>query len=327
MTNQQFGNNTQFSPFNIFQSDALSGMGDYFTQEVGSLNWIEATVQARMIDTAFNFMQLMSNQIQPSSASVFLDRWANIYNVQGLSNTQDIKDNLQLIQSLTGTPPTYANVNYLLQQLLGKIFLGLQWIPENQFLATINPQTLISNPVSQYQMPLSQLVIYVWQPRDNEDNFYISTPVFNNLINSVDSILKTWLPHYTKLVTMNLISLGADQTVNTVTGKAGTIVLTGTNTTFTTDFYVIPGSDTLPYSIAITPPIQIVDDAATITSYLDGYNTVQTYYVADVLNDTLLYLTTPLIHDVTMRTYRCLGVPMDTPGVADGAALCNNYAG
>ena len=325
-----FGENTQWSPTGILLADALAGMGDYLTQEVGSLAWIEARVMSQLMESAFNMLQLMSEQIQPASSSVFLDRWAQIYNIQGLSQTAAIVQRLQLLQSLTGTPPTLTNVTQFMQDVLGNIFLQITWTPENQYLATVNAyQDLIVDGYS-YSQPLAVLQPYVWQPRDNQDNLLMPTNQFMQLVDTYIPILQNWTPHYTEIITMNLTNRGCNDGYgdgyygpnfnnyldgyNVVSGTAGSAILTGVGTTFTQDFFPQAGSAVLPFSPMRAPPIQIVDDT----------NTVQTYYVDSVISNTQMLLTSDLFNNITSRTYRTLGFMFDVGDMFDDGGLFNN---
>lgn len=318
-----FGKSSQSNPLNIFLKDNLAGMGDYLTQEVGSLAWIEARTYAQAQTTAFSFLQLLANQLQPGTSSIYLDQWAQVYNLQGLSLTQAIKEQIEVIQALTGTPPTLSNVIEYLQYILGNVFLSVQWTPENQYFATIDPyQDLIVDGYL-YEMPLATLIVYVWQPRDNQDNLLMPTNVFNQLVDTYKPILQSWAPHFTEIITMNLINRGnldgynggnynnyADG-YNVVSGVTGSTTLTGVNTSFIVDFTLLPANNELPFCIARTPPIQIVDDT----------NVVQTYYVKSVANNTTLTLTSPIINTITSRTYRILGIAFDTSGMLDQGSL------
>lgn len=320
-----FGSNSQWDAMGVLLRDSLQGQGDYLTQQVGSLAWIEARVIAQMFQTAFNYLQLMSNQIQPASSSIYLPRWANVYNLQGLSNIEQILSTIGLIQSLTGTPPNYDNVNYILQQLLGQIYVGfvsgqtgLVSNPENQYLATYDPFLQVITEGNQYAMPLAELYVYVWQPRDNEDNKLITDLQFNSLVtSSYQQILNNWLPHYTEIITMNLQYSGNGNSgdyatgYNVVSGSATSTTLTGVNTTFTKDFFPQAAHNTLPFSIMRTPPIQIVDDAGKL----------QTYFVSLVNSDTSITLTSPIVNNITSRTYRTLGWCLDLEPPLNGGIL------
>ena len=329
MSSPPFGTNGSWNSTGILLRDALNGMGDFMTQEVGSLSWIEAKVMSQLCDTAFNFLDLMSNQIQPASASIYLPRWAQIYNLQGLSNTVAIQQQIQLIQSLTGTPPSLSEVRMLLSSVLGSCYIDTQWVPENQGNATIDPYTDLVVDKLQYQMPLANFFVYIWQPRDNQDNLLMSNAQFTQVIQSYQTLLNTWLPHFTQVITMNLVNRGNNDgygtgqygfnynnyqdVFNVINCSAGTNVITGTNTTFTQDFFPQPGSSVLPYSIMRTPPIQIVDDTGQL----------QTYYVETVNSDTSMTLTTNVFNSITNRTFRGLGCVTDTPGMCDIGMLFN----
>jgi hypothetical protein len=313
-----FGRNSQWTPKNILLRDNLSGMGDYITDEVGSLNWIICNTNAQMDASAFNLVQLLSEQVNASTSSVYLPEWAQVYNLQGLSSTQAILEQIQLIQSITGTPPTLANVRSFLQAFLGQIFIDVQWAPENQQNATIDPITDLFIDNLPYEQPLANLLVYVWQPRDNQDNLLMPTPVFNSLLETYRPILQNWLPAFTQIETMNLVNLGNQQGYNFpsyIITFAGQTAVVGNNTTFTQDFFPQSGSTSVPFSINRNPPIQVVD----------ANNVLQTYYVASVVNDGALHLTAPAVSNTNgFTTYRTLGFVTDTPGMVDGGSLFNN---
>lgn len=325
-----FGTTNNWSSRAVFQKDSVSGMGDYLTTEIGSLAWIEATVVATLFDTAFGLLKLMANQIQPAASSAYLSRWADIYNIQGLSSTSLIRTKLQEIQFLTGTPPTLSNVRDFLKELLGSCFLGVQWAPENQYLASNELDQLFIR--QQFQMPLSEFLIYVWQPRDNQDNILMPNNVFNEIVESYRTLLENWSPHFAEIVTMNLINRGNQDGYgggyngmnynnyldgyNVITGTTGSNIVHGRFTTFTKDFFPAINAFLFPKSADVSPPLQIVDDN----------NNIQTYYVKSVQSDTQLTLTTPMVSNVFRRTYRTLGIPFDTIGALDYGSLFNNFA-
>lgn len=330
MTIPPFG--TSISNCNLITllNDNLNTMGDYFNSQVGSLNWCECLVDARDQEAAYNLLNIMSRQLNPATATVWLDRWATIYNTAGAADVVTIQSYIGTLQKQFGTPPNLNNIRQYLAATLGNIFLDIQYNPENQYLATTDPyQDLIVEKL-QYNQPLAVFFIYVWQPRDNQDNVLLNNAAFNQLVNGFQQIMQNWLPHYAEIITMNLVNRGNQDGYaggynglnynnyldgyNVVSGTAGSTTLTGVGTTFTNDFFPQAGNSVdVPFSINRTPPIQIVDDT----------NMVQTYYVASITNDTSMTLTQPLINNITSRTYRTLGIVYDTSGMFDNSALFN----
>lgn len=325
-----FGTSIQHSDLAFLLQDQLNGMGDYLTQEVGSLNWIESLIWARALNACKQYITLLANQLSPASASIFLERWAAIYNALGLNNPVSIQQYIELKQSQFGTPPILSNINSFFQQQLGEIFIELQWTPELQPLATTDPINQISVDGYAYSAPLCNVLVYVWQPRDNQDNLLVPNSLFNTTVESYHQIIESWNPAYISFITMNLQNRGNQDGYgggynglnynnyldgyNVVSGTTGTTTISGTNTTFLSYPGGEPGDFIEAVSEGYFPPIQIVDDS----------NQLHTYYVSRVLSNNILTITTPLKNNITNRTYRCLGLVLDTPGMLDFGMLANN---
>ena len=326
-----FGTSIQNSDISFLLQDQLNAMGSFLTQEIGSLNWCECLTNARSLAYDKQFITLMANQLSPNSASIFLDRWAQIYNTTGLSDPKAIEDYIELKQSLFGTPPTLNNLKTYFQGALGEIFIDLEWAPELQQFATTDGYQQIDIDGYAYNAPLNRVYVYVWQPRDNKDNLLMPNNTFNSTVESYHSIIEGWNPAYITFQTMNLTNRGNQDGYgggyngfnynnyldgyNVINGQAGGTGIIGVNTTFA----LYPNGDLGDFALsdivnAFVPPIQVVDD--------DGY--LQTYYVASVIDNTRLVLTTPLVNNITNRTYRCLGCVFDTIGMLDGGQLINN---
>ena len=324
-----FGTSFQVSDVSFLLQDQLNGMGDFLTQEIGSLNWCEALTNARALATAKGYITLLANQLSPNSASVYLNRWAIIYNTLGLSNPAAIEDYIELKQAQFGTPPFLNNLNSYMQEQLGPIFIDLEWTPELQKLATTDPVTQITEDGYAYSSPLSNVMVYVWQPRDNQDNLLMPTSIFNATVDSYRGIMEAWNPAYITFITMNLTNRGFQDGYgndyndhiynnyldgyNVISGTAGSMTITGTDTAF----LVYPDGSEGDFIGAVTegyyPPIQVVDDSGVL----------QTYYVSAVSSNTSLTITTPLINNITNRTYRTLGFLLDTDGILDYGGLFN----
>lgn len=324
-----FGQAQQTSDITFLLQDQLDAMGDFLTQEIGSLNWIEAYVNARGLAEDKQYLQLMSAQLSPNSASVFLNRWAQIYGVSGTSNPKTIENYIELKQAQFGTPPILSNLYTFFQDMLGPIFIDLEWRPELQGFATTNPTVQISQDGYAYSSPLSTVMVYVWQPRDNKDNLLMPNSVFNSTVDSYHALIESWNPAYITFETMNLTNRGFQDGYgnnynglnynnyldgyNVINGTAGSTTITGTNTAF--KFY--PNGHIGDFQGAINegfhPPLQVVDDLGNL----------QTYYVASVSSNTSLILTTPVINNITNRTYRTIGIVTDTPGALDNGMIFN----
>jgi hypothetical protein len=324
-----FGTALTASDIALMLIDQLNGMGDFMTQEVGSLNWCEAMTIARALASGLQFITLMSNQLSPEGASIYLPRWASVYNALGLSNTEDIEQYIGLKQAQFGTPPTLSNLNTYLQEQLGSIFINLQWAPELQFLATTNPTVQITEEGLPYTAPLCTVFVYVWQPRDNQDNLLMPNSIFQQTVESYRGIMEAWNPSYITFITMNLTNRGFydgygngynglnynnyQDGYNVISGTAGSSTITGTDTAFYLYPYGEVGDFAGPVNEGFYPPLQVVDDLGVL----------QTYFVASVQNNTQLTLTTPIINNITNRTYRTLGFVLDTDGILDNGGLFN----
>lgn len=323
-----FGNAQQYSNLTVLLSDMLNGMGDYLTQDIGSLNWCESYINARALVEDIRFIQLMANQLSPASASILLDQWAQIYNVAGNNSPGYIENYIEFKQSLFNTPPTLTNLDLFFSNTLGQIFIDIEVRPELQtFFATTDPVVQIGRDGYAYGSPLSVNLVYVWQPRDNQDNLLMNTNIFNGLVDSYHAIIEGWNPAYLEFQTMLLSNRGFDDGYgndyngnnfnnyldgyNVVSATSGTATITGTGTAFL--FY--PNGQIGDFVGAVNegfyPPIQIIDDSGVL----------QTYFVASVQSNTHLTLTTNIINTITNRTYRTLGIILDTAGALDGGML------
>jgi hypothetical protein len=322
-----FGTSIQTSDLNFLLTDSLNSMGDYLTQEVGSLNWIECMTNARALATAKQFVTLLANQLSPNSASIFLNRWAAIYNTTGLSSVPAIESYIEQKQAQFGTPPSLSNLNEYFQDTLGEIFINLQVAPELQPHATTDPAVQIVQDGLAYNAPLTTVFVYVWQPRDNQDNLLMPNNQFNSIVESYHQFIEQWNPAYIVFKTMNLTNRGFQDGYgngynglsynnyldgyNVISGTSGSATITGVGTAFK----LYPNGQIGDFKISLdcgfNPPIQVVDDSGVL----------QTYYVESVSSNTGLTLTTNLINNITSRTYRCLGQVLDTVGMLDGGQL------
>jgi hypothetical protein len=323
MQNNGVGRAQQGSELEFLLNNMLAGLGDSLTKDAGTVAWCEAYVRARFFNNILEYGRLMSNQLDPVTASVYQDRWQRIMNVS--MDPNQYQQYAKILQQQKNLPPTLNNVTSFLQQILGNVFLSIQWKQELQVAATSDPST------QKYYAPLWQILVYMWQPRDNQDHLLLSTPVFNNIVEGFKIYTQNWLPVGINLNVMNLTNRGNQDGYcnnyhpgvndgstnyadgyNVVSGTAGSTSLTGVVTTFTTDIHMVVNSARLP-GINVNPPIQIVDDL----------NQVQTYYIKTVTDNTHLVLTTPLLNNITSRTYRILGIVADTPGMTDNASLAS----
>ena len=326
-----FGTSIKNSDVSFLLQDQLSAMGDFLTQEVGSLNWCEAYTNARSLAYDKQFITLMANQLSPNSASIFLNRWAQIYNTTGLADPKSIEDYIETKQVQFGTPPTLNNLKTYFQKALGEVFIDLEWAPELQQFATTDGYQQIEVDGYAYNAPLNKVYVYLWQPRDNQDNLLMTNAQFNSISESYHSIIEGWNPSYITFQTLNLTNRGNQDGYgggyngmsynnyldgyNVVSAVAGGNTITGINTTFLSyPGNVIPGDFEESIAGGFNPPIQIVDDAGEM----------HTYYISQVISNALMTTTTLIINNITNRTYRCLGCVLDTSGMTDGGMLLSN---
>lgn len=324
-----FGTSMLNSDVALMLQDQLAGMGDFLTTDVGTLNWIEAYTNARALATALQFLKLMANQLSPDNATIFLSRWAQIYNTLGLADPAAIEEIIETKQAEFGQPPTLTNIDTLLTEFLGNIFIDVEVAPELQPLATTNPALQVTQQGNPYKTPLYNTLVYVWQPRDGYDNLLTPTNIFNATVESWRGIMEAWNPSYITFITMNLTNRGFQDGYgnnynglnfnnyldgyNVVSGSAGSTTINGTDTAF----FLYPDNQPGDFQGAVAegfnPPLQVVDDLGVL----------QTYFVLSVQSNTQLTLTTPLINNITNRTYRTLGFILDTSGVLDYGGLFN----
>lgn len=324
-----FGTSLQTSDIALMLQDQLAGMGDFLTTDVGSLNWIEAYTNARCLASALNYIRLMANQLAPATSSVFLNRWAAIYNTLGANSVDDIEDNIEVKQAEFGTPPNLTNIDTYLTGILGNVFIDIETVPELQFLATTDPVNQVIINHNPYKTPLYNTLVYVWQPRDNQDNLLMPDSIFNPLEESWRTVMESWNPSYITFITMNLQNRGFEDGYadgynglnynnyldgyNVINATAGSTTITGVGTAF----YLYPNNQPGDFAPAVNegffPPLQVMDDAGVL----------QTYFVSAVASNTSLTITTPVVNNITMRTYRTLGFILDTGSVLDYGGLFN----
>jgi hypothetical protein len=301
------GSAQQGSELNYFLNTQLAGMGDYITQDQGTMAWCEALVIARMLNAAINFTRLIAAQLDPADASIFLQRWQNIFVAQ-------IQDPIQYIQQIeleTNTPPNETNIQSYIQSV-NPDFLTLEWIPlQNSTFASFGP------PADGYifSSVVSTVLVHQWQPRDYNDNYIQSYSLFQEYTNNWQLIVKNWVPANVDIFGCTFTNTGGDGYAaldgysfqdgynNPVTGTIGSAILTSVlpsaHSTFEIDFKSV-------YNGKLTgQPFDIVDDN----------NNIHTLYVASVQSSTQLTLTQPLITSITGRTYRTLGISLGISGL------------
>lgn len=301
------------SNLELFLTDQLLGMGTAISSAPGSLAWIEAFAIAKSFAAALNFVQLMGNQLSPTSLSIFADRFGAIYGIatqgNGLipTNLPQIQTYIGLKEAVFGTLPNEASVHQYISILLGQVFLDLEYVdPQIQSIATHAPVPATSFWFS----PLSTLLVRVWRPRDNQDNFLMSESDFFNISNSYKNFVLPWMPADIATRNLELLYPGNDGyggyalVKNVVNATAGSNTITGIFTSFTTDLSNV--------ALGFHMPIEVVDDN----------NTVQTYHVTNVANDFSVTVLEPVVHNITNRTYRLLGIQMDAELALDN--MCFN---
>ena len=273
-------------------------------KEQGTMAWVEALVFARLLNGLLNYVRLMAAQLDPAEASVFLQRWQNIY----VAHVADPKTYIEQIELETNTPPNLANIiNFI--KAVNPDFLTAEWIPlQNPTFASFAP------PADGYTFSsvVSTILIHQWWPRDLNDHYLQSYSQFQQYTNTWQLVIKNWVPANTELFGCVFTNAGGDGAGNItfqdgynnpVSGTIGSATLTSTlsaaDSTFLTDFKSV-------YNGELTgQPIEIVDDT----------NTVNTFYVASVQSATQLTLTKPLLQTITGRTYRTLGIVLSISGL------------
>jgi hypothetical protein len=323
------------SELDLLLKDNLASMGDAVTQLPGTLAWAEAYAIANSQMAALNFIRLMSNQLTPTQLSVFARRMAAIFDLPATGNNL-IPDNITYLQqtislkeALFGTPNSFTNVFQYIKAVLGQIFIDLEFNPDIQNLASGNtsPPALPIGLNLLWFSPLSLMYARVWQPRDNQDHLLMPTITFLNTVDTYKSFVQEWIPAYGAVANMQLQYVGNDGyginssgvdgyasatnitapygSLNTINATAGTYIITGNGAClFTQDLYGVDG-----YGWHM--PIEVVDDT----------NTLQTYHVTNVLNNNLLITQELILNNITARSYRLLGIQMDTPYALDGGML------
>jgi len=301
------------SNLELFLTDQLLGMGSAISAEPGSLAWIEAFAIAKAFNAAFNFVELMGNQLSPTSLSIFADRFGAIYGIatqgNGIipTNLPQIQTYVGLKEAVFGTLPNEAAVGRYISILLGQVFIDLEYVdPQIQSLATHAPVPATSFWFS----PLSTLLVRVWRPRDNQDNYLMSESDFFNISNSYKNFVLPWMPADIATRNLELLYPGNDGyggfalAKNVINSTAGSTTITGIFTAFTTDLANV--------ALGFHMPIEVVDDT----------NAVHTYHVIDVIDDFTVTILEPIVNNITNRTYRLLGIQMDAPLALDN--MCFN---
>ena len=305
------GQSEQNAELSLLIQDNLASMGNAVTQNQGSLAWVEAYAIANCQAASLNFIRLLSYQLQPATLSVYARRYAAIYNIPA-TGVNPIPDNLPFIQeqialknALFGTPNTFSNVYSFISAILGQIFLDLEFNYQIQNQASGNLTPL--PPAASWFSPLSVMFVREWQPRDNQDNLLMPTPVFLQTKNIYKSFVQEWLPAYGAVQNMQLMYTGNDTiapqygTSNTITAAVGANVLVGGGgCAFLTDFVATVDNGWIL-------PIEVVDDL----------NQVHTYHVTQVIDNNHVVIQENVLNAITARSYRLLGIQMDVPYALD----------
>lgn len=323
----------------LLLKDNLASMGSAVTQDQGSLAWCEALAIANCQVSALNFVRLLSNQLSPQTLSVYARRYAAIFGLNA-TGTNPIPDNLTYIkntialkEALFGTPNSLINVSQYIQAVIGQLFIDIEFNPDIQSLAS----GYIPLPPTDYWFsPLSLMYVRVWQPRDNQDHILVPNNIFLNIVDTYKNFVQEWLPSYAGIVNMQLqypgnngygIFGGVNGYPTQLSGNAGDgyAQYGSTNTVFATaGNYYIQGNGgcnfiaDMPGMVAglYTMPIEIVDDAGVL----------QTYYAnsGSLTNTNIITIVGTVFNNITNRSYRLLGVEMDTPYACDGGMLLNS---
>lgn len=307
------GSSSQGSELERMFIDQMAGMGDFITNQPGTLAWVEGLVCARMLNAAINFVRLVTSQLDPANATIFLSRWQEIYLC--FLNRTNTETYIQQLNLETNTLPSINNITlYITEQLQGT-FLDLQFIP---IFASPWATRAPPPPGTLFNSPISYILVHVWQLRDNNDNLLMPTNYFMSVINTYQNVTSSWIPENSALENVIFTNAGGDGYGNMnlddgynvpVTGILGGTTLTSTlssaNSTFDRDFEAVI-SGQVPFQ-----PIEIVDDL----------NVVHTYYVNHVNSNTQVVLTMPLVNAITARTYRTYGFLCNISGA--GYTACN----
>jgi hypothetical protein len=237
--------------------------------------------------------------------SVFARRFASIYslNATGINvipnNLSQLQETIGLKDALFGTPNSFSNVYQYISSVLGQIFIDLEFNYQIQNTATGNSTPL--PPTASWFSPLSVMFVREWQPRDNQDNLLMPTPVFLSTKNSYKSFVQEWLPAYGAVQNMQLSYTGNDTispqygTSNTITASVGANVLVGGGgCAFLADFIATVDNGWIL-------PIEVVDDL----------NQVHTYHVKQVIDNNHVVIQENVVNNITARSYRLLGIQMD----------------
>lgn len=317
------------SELDLLLKDNLASMGSAVTQEQGSLAWCEAYAISNCQMAALNFIRLLSNQFTPSEMTVYARRFAAIYGLNATgsgvipTNLSQLQGTIALTQALFGTPNNFTNVSQYIQSILGQAFIDIEFAPEIQYLATQGPLTTGQSWFS----PLSIMFIRQWQPRDNQDHILMPTNVFLSATNAYQAFVQNWLPAYATVMNMQLQYSGNDGyginslgvqgnqadgyspygSKNTITAHTGNNVIFGNGACgFVSD---LAGVNANGWQM----PIEVVDDTGAI----------QTYHVTSVVNDNFILIKETILNPITNRSYRLLGIQMDSPYALDGSMLFN----
>jgi hypothetical protein len=323
------GTSEKLSELHLLLKDNLDSMGSAITKSHGTLAWCESMAIAKCQMASLNYLRLLSNQLTPSQMSVFARRYADIFALPAHgtnpipSNLSSLQEQISLEYALFGTPNSLSNVQTYIEGVLGSIYIDLEFAPEIQNLASGNSQPLGGDNF--WFSPLSNIYVREWQPRDNKDNLLMPTNTFLTTCDAYKQFVKEWLPAYAGLMNMQLIYPGndgygidsygvntlpsaIDPTVqygsqNTISAVAGGNTIFGNGgCTFTKDFPTT-------FLYGWPAPIEVVDDN----------NLIQTYIVTNIVNDNQIDIQGTIINNITARSYRLLGIEMDTNYVLDNS--------
>ena len=295
----QFGNSNR-PDLNQITNSLLNQMGDAFTNEVGSLVWIQCRAMAELVNTIWITNQKMTNQFNPNKMSDMLARWEAIFQIipQPTDTLVTRRNRVAEYFFRINQSPDLSNIEAILSFLLPQTFVDLVINPvEDSQSGFIGGGPIVGGQFCSFtpwHSTLSEITVEVQKPAT------MSLNAFDGNVDQIYSILKQSLPAYTDFDWM-YNSFTDNGTVpgqqGLITITSGSNILTGTNTSWKTPVNVLDNT----YNV----------EAGSVLEGWDDNGVWRRMTVILVYSDTSVQLEAPVTFDITAKPYYIQGFFLD----------------
>lgn len=285
------GNSKEISSIEILHQSLNEQKGSAYNTETNSVVWVENYALAKVLADAWETSRRFANQFDPLRLTSFLERWERILKITPFS-TDSLESRRKTIQGkwkLFNVIPNSQIIKDFLLTIIGSIFLNILHVPSSKAKSYINHgHSPIQIPGGvllldgSWKSSISTVLIRVYQPTNMQDS------EFFELSNKCKPFLDNLLPAH---IIFDWGMYGENQGTISVAGSDVTV--TGFGTQFITGVCgpVLPGDE-----------IEFYDDLGKI----------RTHIVFEVLSETSLNLTVPVLNSVTQATFKRFGFYLDT---------------